>query len=100
MTEKKRTRPDLIRESFQVRIVLKGNPDKLPDFGLGKGVIRTAVVTARARLPELAAGQLTDAIQGLIDDAVGYEIEPYIPKRRAGKAKQLPVAEAGQPVSE
>lgn len=58
-----------------VKIVLKGDPAQIPDFGLGHGVICQAVVTVRDDDQEAAGVQLSDAIRALMEKTVGYTVE-------------------------
>jgi hypothetical protein len=61
-----------------VRIVLKGNPDKIPDFGLGKGVIKEAVVDIDENEDSaLGSWALSNLVDKLMKESVGYTIEPY-----------------------
>jgi hypothetical protein len=58
-----------------VKIVLKGDQAKIPDFGLGHGVICQAVVTVRDDDQQAAGAQLSDAIRALMEKTVGYTVE-------------------------
>ena len=58
-----------------VKIVLQGDPAKIPDFGLGHGVICQAVVIVRDDDRAAAGTQLSDAIRALMEKTVGYTVE-------------------------